>query len=289
MPIPTPPTNLLARPFAANGTYQIPPDAKATEGRASLQEGFPTETQLPLTAGGIAPNRLDFNGILYLLSSLAFWQQSGGEATWNATLNYQKPNMVFYNNVLWWCVTGSGPETSAGAITPGSNSAYWIDIGTMVDQMRQGQAAIGTPVGGIVIWPTATVPTGFFECNGQGFSASTYPLLTAALGATTVPDMRGLFVRGYDPSGANDPEGQGRAIRSYQGDAIRNIIGNFSNMVSYSPSATGAFSILPVSFGGRLGAETTTVAVDFVASRVVPTANENRPKNLNMMYIIKHD
>lgn len=64
MPIPSQPGNLFTRPFAANGTRQIIPDVSANAGRASLEQGFPTETQLPLSQGGIAPNRMDFNGIL---------------------------------------------------------------------------------------------------------------------------------------------------------------------------------------------------------------------------------
>ena len=59
----TPPAT-LARPFAESGDKANIPDTTSTAGVASLSEGFPPVTQLPLSAGGIPPRRLDFNGVL---------------------------------------------------------------------------------------------------------------------------------------------------------------------------------------------------------------------------------
>lgn len=102
-----------------------PPDDKTGNGRSSLKEGFPFETQLPLTNGGIAPSRLDFNGAFNLLSAFTFWQQSGGLFPYDAELNYQPPAMVVSGGELWWCVAPSGPAISTGASRPGTNAAYW--------------------------------------------------------------------------------------------------------------------------------------------------------------------
>ncbi len=123
--IPSVPATLFSRPFADNGTYQMPPDDKAGPGRASQKEGFPSETQVPLSQGGIAPNRLDFNGAFHMLSAFAFWQQSGGLWPHNAAVNYQQPAIVVAEGAIWWCVNPSGPATSAGAVAPGTNAAYW--------------------------------------------------------------------------------------------------------------------------------------------------------------------
>ena len=57
--LPTYPSHLFPRPFADHGIYQTIPAEKPATGRASFKEGFPTETQLPLSGGGIAPNRPD--------------------------------------------------------------------------------------------------------------------------------------------------------------------------------------------------------------------------------------
>ena len=57
----------------------------------------------------------------------------------------------------------------------------------------------GVPVGTIVAWPVATNPEdmdNWLECNGQSISPSVYPELFAVLGGQ-VPDLRGLFLRGY--------------------------------------------------------------------------------------------
>ena len=57
----------------------------------------------------------------------------------------------------------------------------------------------GVPVGTIISWPVATNPEdmdNWLECNGQSISPSVYPELFAVVGSS-VPDLRGLFLRGY--------------------------------------------------------------------------------------------
>lgn len=46
------------------------------------------------------------------------------------------------------------------------------------------------PVGSMLMWPTATPPTGWLICDGSTFSAANYPLLNTLLGGNTLPDMR---------------------------------------------------------------------------------------------------
>lgn len=103
MAIPTLPKHLFKRPFASQGNYTVIPDeaGSAGHGRASLMQGFPIETQQPLAEGGVAPSRPDFNGILYMLSSFAYWQQSGGLWTYDASLGYTPPAMVYHKETLW--------------------------------------------------------------------------------------------------------------------------------------------------------------------------------------------
>jgi microcystin-dependent protein len=197
MPIPSQPTNVFIRPFADAGTKQIIPNAQQRAGRASLLNGFPTETQVPLREGGIAPNRTDFNGILYMLSAFAFWQQSGGQWTYLQALNYVPPCIVFYGEKLWWCLDRNGPETSAGVVVPGSNSNVWKELFTALAEMSGQEISVDkTPVGALIFYCGATQPDGYFFCNGQSFSATTYPKLYAVLGnRSSVPDYRGLFLR----------------------------------------------------------------------------------------------
>lgn len=123
---PTFPINLLSMPFCQNGTKTIIPADMAASGRATLANGFPVETQLSEDNGGVAPNRLDFNGALYLSSALLFWLQSGGQAVYQASLNYPVPSIVFHNGLLYWCAAENGPDTEAGVVQPGSDVQYWI-------------------------------------------------------------------------------------------------------------------------------------------------------------------
>lgn len=142
--LPAQPTTLIPRPFANDGSAAVIPDTTTTVGRASFSAGFPTETQLPLREGGIAPNRLDFNGILKILSSFAFWEQSGGQWTFNTSLSYVPPSVVYYDGKLWWCLTANGPDTPAGVRTPGTAPGYWQDYATALQDMSGGG---DTPIG----------------------------------------------------------------------------------------------------------------------------------------------
>lgn len=150
------------------------------------------------------------------------------------------------------------------------------------------------PIGGIIQWPSASVPQGWLECNGQSFNTTQNPKLYAALGKANVPDYRGLFLRGWaHGSGANDPDA-GRALGSVQGDAIRNITGHFPADIGQAGwigrYVGGVFrddGALTSGDKGSIDGEVRKYSFD--ASREVPTAPENRPKNAAVMYIIKTD
>src|SRR5919199_635074 len=77
------------------------------------------------------------------------------------------------------------------------------------------------PVGTIVAYGgnATTLPPGWLLCDRAPFDQTKYPDLYAALGNTNIlPDLRGYFLRGLDPSGSVDPNGSGRKVLSPQGD-----------------------------------------------------------------------
>ena len=82
---------VLPRPFAENGNRRTIPDTTTDQGRASFNVGFPPETQEPFSEGGIAPNRLDFQGMFNAITTMLFWQQSGGQWNYNSALGYKCP------------------------------------------------------------------------------------------------------------------------------------------------------------------------------------------------------
>lgn len=124
-------------------------------------------------------------------------------------------------------------------------------------------------------------------CNGQ--STAAYPALAAVIGAN-VPDLRGEFIRGADLGRGVD---LGRLLGSYQGDAIRNITGTFYNdgEAGHGQPKKGAFYLAGSYSNGATPKEVDsswTDIVGFDASREVPTANENRPRNIALLPCIKY-
>ncbi len=93
------------------------------------------------------------------------------------------------------------------------------------------KGAGGVPVGTIVAWPVAKNPEdmdNWLECNGQTVNATVYPELFALVGGT-VPDFRGLFLRGHGAQASNHygiVTHQSAGLGQLQGDAIRNITGH---------------------------------------------------------------
>ena len=107
-----------------------------------------------------------------------------------------------------------------------------------------------------------------------------YPELFAIVGGQT-PDLRGLFLRGHG--------GNSAALGVRQGDAMRQLTGTISSRYFLFEGGSGSFSR---SGGyGRLFANNSEgdIASDIVFdnSRQTPTADENRPVNQAVRYLIR--
>lgn len=141
-------------------------------------------------------------------------------------------------------------------------------------------AEAGMPIGSIVAYYGTNPPSGWLICDGRSCSGTPLATLT---GKTTVPDLRGRFIRMI---GGNAAE-----MAVAQGDAIRNITGKLTgNPGMMGLSGTGAFAVTSGNAnhsGVNWDNTATTRMPNFDASRVVPTAAENRPINMAFNYIIK--
>lgn len=147
-----------------------------------------------------------------------------------------------------------------------------------------------------------TAPPGTLACDGSEISRTVYDELFQVLGtkagagdgSTTfnLPDLRGQFVRGAG--------GNAAALGVQQGDAIRNITGAFTlngaaggSPISYAPNDAGAFSTADYSASYINAAVTGAGSAGnkklFDASRVVPTAAENRPVNVALLWCIIYE
>ncbi|EMX3638690.1 tail fiber protein [Escherichia coli] len=160
-------------------------------------------------------------------------------------------------------------------------------VKTALENLGLGEGS-ALPVGVPVPWPSATPPTGWLKCNGAAFSAEEYPELAKAYPTNKLPDLRGEFIRGWDDGRGVDA---GRQLLSSQGDAIRNIEGFADGGIGMSFDAIrGAFYDAGTR-SARMPNNTTDIGktddLGFDASRVVPTANENRPRNIAFNYIVR--
>ncbi|MHY25393.1 phage tail protein [Escherichia coli] len=172
--------------------------------------------------------------------------------------------------------------TSVGRAILGKTSTQGV-----LDYLGLGEGS-ALPVGVPVPWPSATPPTGWLKCNGAAFSAEEYPELAKVYPTNKLPDLRGEFIRGWDDGRGVDA---GRQLLSSQGDAIRNIEGFADGGIGMSFDAIrGAFYDAGTR-SARMPNNTTTIDktddLGFDASRVVPTANENRPRNIAFNYIVR--
>ncbi|MWK13353.1 integrase [Escherichia coli] len=158
-------------------------------------------------------------------------------------------------------------------------------VKTALENLGLGEGS-ALPVGVPVPWPSATPPTGWLKCNGAAFSPEEYPELAKAYPTNKLPDLRGEFIRGWDDGRGIDTN---RSLLSSQGDAIRNIIGALVDVrFNTYPSDSGVFTtsvIGDASSDSIKGGYAKRVTFD--ASRVVPTANENRPRNIAFNYIVR--
>ncbi|MGS7679027.1 phage tail-collar fiber domain-containing protein [Escherichia coli] len=164
------------------------------------------------------------------------------------------------------------------------------DVAGLLTYLGLGEGS-ALPVGVPVPWPSATPPTGWLKCNGAPFSAEEYPKLAKVYPTNELPDLRGEFIRGWDDGRGIDA---GREILSAQGDAIRNITGTVGWY------GDGLLSNVSGVFSGRDRVNQRTVATDstvdtnlkyasayFDASTKVPTATENRPRNIAFNFIVR--
>ena len=147
--------SLLKMPFAAEGNRVIIPDTETDDRYASLPQGFPEKTSYPLIDGGVPPRREDFNGILYMLSMFSVYQQSGGLFTYNTSVTYEPPSIIYHNGDLWWCLQKNSPDTQV--VTPGSNPAYWIKLKNYLSSPLDAY-----PVGSYYISSNTTSPAVLF-------------------------------------------------------------------------------------------------------------------------------
>lgn len=191
------------------------------------------------------------------------------------------------------------------------------------------------PIGAVVAFAMKEAPAGWLVCDGEMYSKELFPLLSEALGTKynhpdtpggffCVPDLQGLFVRGWDKEGNTDCEREFGSIQEdalqghchdvevnrskistqsngahthdvyYKNYRVRDTLGVNSTVVyectSYSFKGGENSSSTAGSHSHTVNVESGFVKVSKVTSLnhgVVRVDKETRPKNIALLYCIK--
>lgn len=244
------------------------PQTSSDPNAASLDLGFPPGV---FGTGGTPPDGRDFNGILNQSTGWNQWQNAGGQVGYDSAFStavggYPLGSILAAASGVgnFWISTADDNTSD-----PDTGGANWtaFTVG----------AAPSVPVGTVTFFAASAPPSGYLECNGSVISTSTYAALFAVIGYTfgsvgifRVPDLRGLFPRGWDHGSGVDP---GRAFGSLQTDAFRAHSHTFPVKSSDTSAAFAA---------DGSGTTSNTISTDSTGG------TETRPINLALLPCIKY-
>ena len=269
-----------------------------------------------LTAAGIQPDKSQPNQLLAALNKLAVVttgnQEIGGDKTFTGLTTLKKGAIVADSsgdfNANQYLQIGAN---NVNAYFYNKRSGKYLSMRNDGELLYDGKRLLNVddlagmiPSGAVMYFAGQTAPTGWLKANGAAVSRTLYAALFQAVGTTygagdgrttfNLPDLRGEFIRGWDDGRGID---SGRTLGSVQGDAIRNITGKIDSgknsalqLFDYI-EPTGAFGVEKSwkqwTAESNSGNDNIPRAITFDASRVVPTANENRPRNIALLACIK--
>lgn len=109
------PSKWNVAPGANADCNDIPDTADADSGLASWSALFPQLTALPLSAGGRAPKREDFNGIFKKIAQWVYFYMQGGVPSWESGIAYTAGSFARHNGTTWTALKDSaGVEPAEG-------------------------------------------------------------------------------------------------------------------------------------------------------------------------------
>ena len=287
----------------------LPDDTSGTSGRASLQKLFQLINQTPLEAGGIAPEREDFNALFKVLGDSIFYAMNGGLWSYNSAFDYPAGRVVLYTDGnLYKCIQAND-STDPKAPT---DSAYWSKIPLLSDFTE-----FGFNTGDFKPLTSNTIPSGWLLGNGAVVNRSICPnLVQFAYDNDLVRDSTEQTSYESDPAnfagriyGPGDgsttiqiPNLRGRSLMGalastsvgrYVPEQLPNIIGQIRPIITGSePQTSGAFEhtiVAPVATATAVDAWK-GIAIDLHASRSSSVYRDNgkvHPASIALNFIIK--
>ena len=136
--------DLIPEPFAQSGDKNPIPLERAISDpvyRASWKAGFPPDTRLPKDLGGEAPDGLDFNGVLNILSQAVVFLQKGNAYQFDASLAPYPIGALVRSNDNLTTYQSTVPNNSNN---PNSNMSGWRvynGSGFIVDNLTTNDSA----------------------------------------------------------------------------------------------------------------------------------------------------
>lgn len=245
-------SQLFSTPFGAQAdstTITTIPQSKPATGRASMLLGFSKDNGTPIAAGGTPPFLEDMNGILNMLASSARAAELGLLHPFSASYasaigGYPAGSTVAHPTIAGRFLICTQDNNTAAP--PGNG---WIDplsdfvtneamAASLQQEVTRAEAAEGSiqsalqqevtraeaaeaailqlPAWVPIPCPLTTAPTGFLPADGRSFNTSQYPQLAVGYPNGVLPDLRGMFLRGLDTTGAVDNVPGGRQILSFE-------------------------------------------------------------------------
>jgi microcystin-dependent protein len=161
------------------------------------------------------------------------------------------------------------------------------------------------PAGTFFPFAGGTLPGNYLWCDGASYLRSTYPLLFTAISTNwgaadgthfNVPDLRGIFLRGFNNGVTSDPDASTRIgkvggatgdnIGSYQNDKVVDHTHLLDKEdVNVPSTSTGSHQTVADARGAGTGGAYEPLATGGIAGG---GGAETRPKNAQAPYIIRY-
>lgn len=187
-----------------------------------------------------------------------------------------------YNATSLILPTSANITTSAGdsCLVIGTANGVQIALYQKADGTPLNKGVGTVPIGIIVAFYGATIPDGWLLCDGTAFNNTIYPGLHTFLGTTTLPDLRGVFLRGAGITTANGmidgTNYNATTVRAFQGDMFK------SHTHAHSYPLYGTDGANPALTNSNYANQPTN---NYTTAATGGT--ETRPKSIGVNFIIK--
>ena len=166
---------------ASSADINVIPNTTTEYGAVSVAKGFPTETRLPLTSGGVPPKQQDMNGLLKLISSHSVFLQNGGTWTFNQDVSDAIGGYAA-NTILWYFPPDEAPYQVRSMINDNTynfvTNPEYID-GDHWEQVTSSGGGQGMPIGTIYVLSCSAgyVPEGSLPLDGTQYTKAQFTQL----------------------------------------------------------------------------------------------------------------